>query len=645
MRMLRQALTVARLEAAILRRFPRLWVAVLGIVLVPALYAFICLESVWDTASRTSALPALIVNEDRGTAVGEQRVHIGAELALSLRERARFGYRELTDPEAARRAVQRGEAVFALLIPQDFSASAMSAQSPGAGRLLVVTSEGNNYVAAGLARRFAAELGHEVNEALAARRWSAVLGATASSSDSLLRLREGATRLREGAIALERGVAQAHEGAARTAEGNGRLATGVGALADGARQLGTGVRALDARRPAAADLQALKSGAAQLAAGHAQWQAAVAPLDDGARRLHEGLLSLNEGVVDIPFYGTQLVSATSRLGEGAAQLQAGVRAASEGQARLGAGAQSVAAGAAQVAEGFGAYAAGVSALAARLPAEAAVDEVAAGGLQLAQAGTQLRDGLGQLRASATQLAAGVDTLARALPDAVEGPAGTPEGLAMTVQPRLEIDAPVAQEGLGFAPNFIPVALWLGAAMAAFVFPLRQVPRRAQGSSSLAVMLGKTGLLGGMTAAQALVVLLMVCTFLELRPVHAAGLALAMVASSLTFMLVVLLLVRAFGDVGKALTLLLLVLQLSSSGGVTPIELTNDFFRMVSPWLPFTWSVKALRASAFGAFGGEWVAATGMLLLFALAAFMLSVRLGRWRFVPDEAYRPALDLER
>ena len=34
-------------------------IGLLGIVLIPALYAFICLESVWDTASRTSALPAL----------------------------------------------------------------------------------------------------------------------------------------------------------------------------------------------------------------------------------------------------------------------------------------------------------------------------------------------------------------------------------------------------------------------------------------------------------------------------------------------------------------------------------------------------------------------------------------------------------
>ena len=44
-------------------------------------------------------------------------------------------------------------------------------------------------------------------------------------------------------------------------------------------------------------------------------------------------------------------------------------------------------------------------------------------------------------------------------------------------------------------------------------------------------------------------------------------------------------------------------QLSASGGIMPVELTSDLFRHVSPWLPFTWVVRAFRASMFGAFDG------------------------------------------
>lgn len=643
MRVLRQSLNVSRLEAGMFRRFRRLRWLVLGIVVLPALYAFIHLESLWDPASRTAALPALIVNQDLGTDIGGQQVNLGAELTRSLQDRGLFGYREQPDPAAAREAVRRGDGLFVLVIPPDFSANVMSAQSAGAGRLAVFASEGNNFVGAGFAKRFAAELGHEVNETLAARRWSAVLGATASSSDSLRQLREGAQRLREGANALDAGLARVQGGSVQAADGATRLAGHVGAVADGVRQLGAGVRTLEAKRPPGADLQALQSGAAQLAAGHTQWHKALAPLEDGARRLREGALALGEEVQAIPFYGAQLAEVTGQLGQGATQLQAGLRSASEGQARLGAGAQSVAAGTAQAADGFNAYAAGVSALATHLPADAVLDELALGGSQAAQGATQLRDGLVHLKAASSQLASGMDTLAQALPATIEGPSGTPEGLAMSVQPRVEIDAPVHHEGLGFAPYFIPVGLWLGATMVAFVLPLRQLPLGAQGNSGTALVLGKMGVLGSINAAQALVMLAMVWLLLGLQPVHAAGLAVTLVASSLTFMLVVLAIVRAFGDLGKAVILLMLVLQLSSAGGVTPIELTPGFFQAISPWLPFTWSVKAVRASAFGAFGGEWAAANAVLLGFAVAAFWLSVAVGRWRFVADEDWRPAMDV--
>ena len=67
--MWRQAGLVAQLELQLFRRYPRLLAAVLGIVFIPAVYAFIYLESVWDPVGRTAELPALIVNQDEGTVV------------------------------------------------------------------------------------------------------------------------------------------------------------------------------------------------------------------------------------------------------------------------------------------------------------------------------------------------------------------------------------------------------------------------------------------------------------------------------------------------------------------------------------------------------------------------------------------------
>jgi putative membrane protein len=643
MQLLSNALRVTRLEAALFRNFPKLRLSVVGIVLIPALYAFIYLTSVWDPANRTAQLPAVIVNLDQGTQVQGKQVLLGAELAAGLKAKNAFGFRETQDPELAKREVREGKILFALIVPPDFSAQAMGAAAAGAGKLVVYASEGNNYAGAGFARRFAAEVGHQLNETLNEKRWEAVLGATASSADSLTRLREGVAMLQAGAQTLDAGLVQAHSGSTQLSAGIGKLSDGVSALGEGVKQLGAGARTLDSKKPAAADLQSLKAGAAQLASGHADLQKGLVQLEGGAGKLVDGATQMREQTKTVPIVGAKISVGAGQLADGATQLRDGLQTAAQGEAKLAAGSQTLAKGVDQLADGFGAYSAGVSMLAAKFPADAQLDELSAGGATAAAASTQLNAGLGKLQAGSTQLHAGLQTLGASLPQGVPGLPGTAKGLAASVEPEVQIDAPVTNQGQGLAPNFIPVSLWLGAVMTAFIFHLRRLPEAAMGTSRPALLLGKMGVLGSINLAQAGVVFLMSAFLLDLHPTHAVGLGLTMAVASLTFMLVILFLVRALGDAGKAVALVLLILQLSSAGGVMPVELTNEFFRAISPWLPFTWAVRAVRASTFGAFGNEWATSLGVLALFGLAAFSLSMFVGRWKFVSPQEHRPAMDI--
>jgi putative membrane protein len=63
-----------------------------------------------------------------------------------------------------------------------------------------------------------------------------------------------------------------------------------------------------------------------------------------------------------------------------------------------------------------------------------------------------------------------------------------------------------------------------------------------------------------------------------------------------------------------------------------------------PWLPLTWAVRAFRASLFGAYDGACASAWAVMLTTGLAALALAMVLGRWRPVPTEAYRPALEVD-
>ena len=63
---------------------------------------------------------------------------------------------------------------------------------------------------------------------------------------------------------------------------------------------------------------------------------------------------------------------------------------------------------------------------------------------------------------------------------------------------------------------------------------------------------------------------------------------------ITFMSIIQFLIRNFGDIGKFLALIILVLQLAAAGGTFPIETIDKGFQVITPYLPITYSIKLLR---------------------------------------------------
>lgn len=70
-------------------------------------------------------------------------------------------------------------------------------------------------------------------------------------------------------------------------------------------------------------------------------------------------------------------------------------------------------------------------------------------------------------------------------------------------------------------------------------------------------------------------------------------------TSALFMLIVYTLVSVFGNIGKAMAIVLLVLQVSGSGGTFPIQVTPSFFQAINPFLPFTYAISMEREAVGG----------------------------------------------
>lgn len=69
--------------------------------------------------------------------------------------------------------------------------------------------------------------------------------------------------------------------------------------------------------------------------------------------------------------------------------------------------------------------------------------------------------------------------------------------------------------------------------------------------------------------------------------------------SLVFVTIVYTLVSVFGNVGKALAIVMLVLQIAGSGGTYPVELLPRFFQFINPFLPFTYAIEMMREAVGG----------------------------------------------
>ena len=97
-------------------------------------------------------------------------------------------------------------------------------------------------------------------------------------------------------------------------------------------------------------------------------------------------------------------------------------------------------------------------------------------------------------------------------------------------------------------------------------------------------------------------------------------------SALVFSNIVYTLTLSFGDIGKAIAVVLLVMQVAGSGGTFPIETLPTFFQVVSKWLLFPYAVDAMHSAMAGSFRMEYWVSMGKLALFLVPSLLLGLML-------------------
>ncbi|WP_242086678.1 YhgE/Pip domain-containing protein [Microbacterium lacticum] len=251
---------------------------------------------------------------------------------------------------------------------------------------------------------------------------------------------------------------------------------------------------------------------------------------------------------------------------------------------------------------------------------------------------------GRLSTALTDAAAKFDAVQQAIANAAktgdlaglsEIIGSDPSVLATSLAEPVRVDRvevfPVVSFGAGMAPLYIVLALWVGALLMTVAIRV-DVSRDALPDepelSSTQKYLGRYGIFAVTGLAQSTLVILGLILFVRIEPAHPFLLLLAGWVTSLVFTLIIYTFVVAFGNAGKALAVLLLVIQISGSGGAYPLQLLPAWFQNVSPFLPATHAISAMRSAIAGTYGADFWISIGLLLAFLVPTLLLGLVLRR-----------------
>ncbi|MGM8213119.1 YhgE/Pip family protein [Virgibacillus sp. W0430] len=180
--------------------------------------------------------------------------------------------------------------------------------------------------------------------------------------------------------------------------------------------------------------------------------------------------------------------------------------------------------------------------------------------------------------------------------------------------------PIANYGTGMTPFYTVLAIWVGALLLISLLATDVTsPERLTGTQ---MYYGRylTFLTIGML--QTIIVTLGDYFIIGVNMSDPVWFVLFGLFISGVFMAIVYTFVSVFGDVGKALAIILLVLQIAGSGGTYPVVLLPEFFQMVHPFLPFTYAVDLMREAVGGIVWKRALYDLSFLGMFGVAALIL-----------------------
>ncbi len=161
-------------------------------------------------------------------------------------------------------------------------------------------------------------------------------------------------------------------------------------------------------------------------------------------------------------------------------------------------------------------------------------------------------------------------------------------------------------GSAMAPFYSTLAIWVGAIiLVAILKPNVKNKKEIGRVTPFQEYMGRGFTFMFIAMIQGFIICIGDLLFLKIQCYHPVKFVFAGVFASFVFSFFIYSLVAAFGDVGKAIAVIFLVLQIGGSGGTFPIDVTPKLFININPFLPFTFVIEAMRECVCGLYQNNY----------------------------------------
>ena len=188
--------------------------------------------------------------------------------------------------------------------------------------------------------------------------------------------------------------------------------------------------------------------------------------------------------------------------------------------------------------------------------------------------------------------------------------------------------PIENYGSAMAPFYTTLAIWVGGVILSSIVKIHARTDGLIDPKPAELYFGRYLFFFLISQIQAAVIVTGDLYLLKIQCLNPGLLYLTASLTAFTFSLLIYSLAIAFGDVGKAVVVVIMVMQIAGSSGTFPIELLPEIYQKIYRFFPFPYAIDAMRECICGLYGDYYITQLAFLLLFAVAALLIGLLVRR-----------------